>query len=290
MISMARQKEGIGVRSGFLLPHPPVLIPEIGRGRERDAGKTGAACIHVAEMVAELSPEAIIILSPHTPLFSDFLYMYDSPILTGSFARFGSPELTLSAVQDTVLRDALFSQLQGASIFAGTLPEAQLARMGLDQNLDHGVLVPLYFLQKKLPKVPLVALSSPNMDAKTLVLIGECIAEAARESNRSVCVIASGDMSHRVNKESPYGVVPEGALFDQKVCNSLENSDITALRSIDTALRVRAGECGYASLVILSAIFKNPVCTLYSYEAPFGIGYCVAGLDSYPEGGSHESK
>lgn len=277
---MARQKEGLGVSSGFLLPHPPVLIPEIGKGRERDAKKTGVACLKVAERVAEISPETIIIVSPHSPVFSDFVYIYDSPKLIGSFERFGMPGLTVSAPQDSDLRASLISQLSQASIPAGSLPGDSPKQTGFDQDLDHGVLVPLYFIQKKLPNVRLVALSSSAMDTSSLVKIGECIAKAALQKSRSVCVIASGDMSHRVNQESPYGSVPEGTIFDQQICAALEHSDISALRSIDTVLRERSGECGYASLVILSAVLSKPVTTLYSYEAPFGIGYCVAGFNS----------
>ena len=276
---MERHVEGIGVCSGFLMPHPPVLLPEIGKGRERDAEKTGAACTKVATLASEYKPHSVVVISPHAPLFSDYVYVYDEPILSGSFARFGAPELMLKAGQDSELRDALLARLAGENISAGSLSQQQLERMGFERDLDHGILVPLRFLQQAGTAANIVGISSPAMDIPALKRIGHCIAAAARDAGRSVCVIASGDMSHKVNQESPYGEVPEGAEFDRLICSALDSSDMNALSRIDPVLRVRAAECGYASLVILSSVFDNPRCTRYSYEAPFGIGYCVAAFE-----------
>jgi len=276
---MERQFEGNGVCSGFLMPHPPVLLPEIGKGRERDAEKTGAACIKVATLAADYNPQTIVIISPHAPLFSDYLFVYDGPVLRGSFARFGTGDLVLEAEQDEELREALLAQLEAEKIPAGSLSPQRLEKMGFEGDLDHGVLVPLYFLQKAGTAAKIVGISSPAMDISVLRKIGQCIAAASRESGRRVCVVGSGDMSHKVNHESPYGEVPEGTEFDRLISAALDSSDMKALYRIDPVLRVRAAECGYASLVILSACFETPRCTRYSYEAPFGIGYCVAAFE-----------
>lgn len=276
METMKRHDEGTGVCSAFLLPHPPVLIPEIGKGRERDAKKTGAAYREAAVLVSEYGPETIVFVSPHAPLFSDYLFMYDAAVLKGSFARFGCPSLELEAEQDTPLREAIVSRLTAASIPAGSLPPDRLKRMGYESELDHGILVPMYFLKKEVTATKIVAISSSAMDVSELRKAGRCIAEAAKEAGRRVCVIASGDLSHKVNRESPYGEVPEGAQFDSEVCAALDMSDMDRLYGIDTELRESAAECGYASLVLVSSVLADPRCSRLSYEAPFGIGYCVA--------------
>lgn len=276
---MERQFEGIGVCSGFLMPHPPVLLPEIGKGRERDAQKTGAACIKVATLAAGFAPQTVVVISPHAPLFSDYVFVYDEPVLTGSFARFGAPDIVCTAEQDTELRTAILGRLAGEKISAGALSADRIARMGFDRELDHGILVPLYFLQQAGTATKIVGLSSPAMDIAALKRIGQCIAAAARDAGRNVCVVASGDMSHKVNRESPYGEVAEGAEFDRLVCTALDSSNMSTLYRMDPVLRARAAECGYASLVMLSSVFENPRCTRYSYEAPFGIGYCVASFE-----------
>lgn len=279
MGSMERQSAGKGVHSAFLLPHPPVLLPQIGKGRERDAEKTVLACQRAATQAAAGTPDTVVIISPHAPLFSDFLFVYDSPTLSGSFARFGAPSVVLSAEQDTEFRESLMDRLSAASVPAGTLSPGRLERMGYGPELDHGILVPLHFLQKAGTASRIVCLSCSAMDIPALRRAGHCITEAAREPDRTVCVIASGDLSHKVNPESPYGEVPEGAAFDREICTAIDNSDMDALCRIDPVLRVSAAECGYASIVLISALFDSPRCTRFSYEAPFGIGYCVASFE-----------
>jgi aromatic ring-opening dioxygenase LigB subunit len=98
-------------------------------------------------------------------------------------------------------------------------------------------------------------------------------------------------MSHRVNAQSPYGMVRGGAEFDARIAESIGKSEPELMLSIDADLRERAAECGYNSIIMLAGalgIDRNtdgsgasngriPAgSSLYSYEAPFGIGYCVA--------------
>lgn len=276
---MERQSAGNRIHSAFLLPHPPVILPDIGRGRERDAEQTVRACQRAAAQASAATPDTVVIISPHAPLFSDFLFLYDSPRLSGSFARFGAPSVVLSAEQDTGFRESLINHLKAAAVPAGSIESGRLERMGWGTELDHGILVPLYFLQQAGTATNIVGLSCSAMDVPALRRAGRCIGEAARETGRSVCVIASGDLSHKVTSESPYGDVPEGAEFDRKICTAIDASDMDALCRIDPVLRISAAECGYASIIMMSALFDSPRCTRFSYEAPFGIGYCVAAFE-----------
>lgn len=277
-----------GIQAGFLMPHPPIIVREVGKGRERDASATVAACERVASRVAELAPETIVVISPHSPLFSDFLFIHDKPILSGTFESFGAPDLHLSFDQDTDYRTVLSGLLSRAGIPAGSIDISQIKKYGLADELDHGVLVPLYFIRTRYTEFNLVALSSSAFDHESLSRCGSLLAEAAFETGRRVCLIASGDMSHRVTHASPYGKAEEGAKFDHRVKKALESSDLASIRSIGRDIREKAGECGYNSLVMMldamerAATLDFPeepralATSLLSYEAPFGIGYCVA--------------
>lgn len=277
-----------GICAGFLMPHPPIIVHEVGKGREREAALTVTGCQRVAELIASLEPETIVVISPHSPLFSDFLFIHDKPVLSGSFESFGVPELRLSFTQDTQYRDALCGLLEKAEIPAGSIDITQIKRYGIADELDHGVLVPLSFIGTACGEVNLVALSSSAFEAETLALCGAALADAAFETGTRVCVVASGDMSHKVSSASPYGKVDEGAKFDRKIRNAIELSDFAAIRTIDRTLRENAAECGYNSLLMmLSAMDRAAVHrgingnlavtgSVLSYEAPFGIGYCVA--------------
>jgi aromatic ring-opening dioxygenase LigB subunit len=277
-----------GICAGVLMPHPPIIVHEVGKGREHDAALTVTACQRVAELIASLEPDTIVIISPHSPLFSDFLFIHDKPVLSGSFESFGVPELRLSLPQDTPYRDSLCEHLEKAGIPAGSIDITQIKRYGIADELDHGVLVPLSFIEAACGEVNLVALSSSAFEAESLAHCGVALADAAFATGTRVCVVASGDMSHKVSSASPYGKVEEGAKFDRKIRHAIELSDFAAIRSIDPTLREKAAECGYNSLLMmlsaldraadLRGITADPAVTgsVLSYEAPFGIGYCVA--------------
>lgn len=263
--------------AGFLMPHPPVLVPAIGRGREREARKTGDACALVAARIAEFAPDTIVVISPHAPLFRDYLYVYDAPELTGSFVDFGAPAIRYTFPQDSGLRELFSQALRDAGIPSGSLTGSRSSFRSADGDLDHGVLVPLSFVREAYDDFRLLALSSSGFDPETALKTGTLLGQAIAESGARVCVVASGDMSHKVNEESPYGMVKEGALFDHEICRAFSSSRLSDVLSIDSDLRAGAAECGYNSIVMMyGALGETATSSLVSYEAPFGIGYCVA--------------
>ncbi len=281
---MKRSVETTGLCAGFLLPHPPVLIPVVGQGREAEASATINACREAAALIARIKPETLVILSPHAPLFRDYVYVYNGSFLSGNFANFGASFPVMRFEQDTEFRTLLVNNLNKDGIQAGSLEKETFGIPDTGKELDHGVLVPLHFINEAYSSFKIVALASASYSVKDQYRIGVHIRKAADAAGRRVCIIASGDMSHKVNRESPYGAVREGALFDKALTDALRNSDTASLLTIDPVLREKGAECGYGSIVILCGAFDQvPLKTeLIGYEAPFGIGYCVASF--IPEG------
>jgi aromatic ring-opening dioxygenase LigB subunit len=139
---MERSNNESGFCAGFLMPHPPIILSGIGKGREREADATIKACQRVANRIAGLKPEVIVVISPHAPLFSDFLFMYDRPVLGGSFARFGEPSVRFSFSGEHGFVEEFGRRLKDGGI-AGGVPSADImAAHDIDMELDHGVLVP----------------------------------------------------------------------------------------------------------------------------------------------------
>lgn len=275
------------VAAGYVLPHPPVIVPGVNHGPHL-ADATVAAMRNLADDLALIQPDTIVILSPHAPLFSDYLFMYDNSELAGNLGRFGAPQASLSFRQDTPLHREITRRLEQAGIPAGGLTSTQMRQHQIDPSLDHGVMVPLWFMREKNQNFELVAMSCSNLPLPQLYQVGEVIRQAAASLKRKIVIIASGDQSHKVNDESPYGAVPEGAIFDNLLTDCLRKSDLPRLLAIDGHLRERAAECGYRSLVILCGAFNRQavLTSLESYEAPYGIGYCVAAIrpdDRHPE-------
>jgi aromatic ring-opening dioxygenase LigB subunit len=57
----------MSIISTYLVPHPPLIFPEIGRGEERKIETTIKAYRDVAAEIAEIDPDTIVLLSPHAP-------------------------------------------------------------------------------------------------------------------------------------------------------------------------------------------------------------------------------
>jgi MEMO1 family protein len=267
------------IAAGYIMPHPPIIVPGVNRGPHL-ASRTVQAMNRLADDFAAIRPETVIVISPHAPMFSDYLFFYDAPVLKGDLSRFGAPEARLSLPEDSELSREITELLESKGVQGGKLTEAQMRRHQIEQDLDHGVVVPLYFLAQAYSGARMVAISSSNLPLPTLYQVGGLLREAAMRLKRRVVIIASGDQSHKVNDESPYGSTPEGSQYDNQVVQSLKNSDLVQLLSISSQVRQRAAECGYRSLVMLSGAFAGQAVKseVLSYEAPYGIGYCVAAI------------
>ena len=94
--------------------------------------------------------------------------------------------------------------------------------------------------------------------------------------------IASGDMSHRLKEDGPYGFHPSGPEFDQEFIRLLKSKNIQGILNLPERLVEEAGECGLRSFcMLLGALEASKVKwqpEVLSYEGPFGVGYLVAKL------------
>ena len=125
----------------ILTPHPPVLLPEVGRGREQEIHATDSAMRTAAEQVARWDPDVLIVASPHTIMYGDYFHIAPGRGAVGDMSAFGAPQVRIQVQYDVPLRDEIVSRAQAAGLRAGTLGQR-------DPALDHGVLIPLYFLRK----------------------------------------------------------------------------------------------------------------------------------------------
>lgn len=278
---------------GILTPHPPVIVPAVGGGREHEAEATCTAMQEMGRLVAELNPETLVLISPHAPLFNDFVFLYQ-PLrgeshLKGSLHAFGDHQAH-AWEWDGELQHGIERAMARQRIDGGTLEPAAMQRYSLEPTLDHGALVPLHFLSTPYSGFRLIVLASAGIDPQKLFALGGIIRDEAETHGRRILVVASGDLSHKVNTESPYGAVPEGERFDRQLMALFEAQNLHGVADIDHALREKAAECGFRSILTLCGALDGtaPHIRVHSYEAPFGIGYGVvsflteAARDSIP--------
>ena len=254
-----------------LMPHPPVMLPRIGRGRERDASQTLAGSAALLAKIAARPvggrPDFLLILSPHQPYAPGALLLNTAPAPEGSLRRFGAPMLKFSLTTALEIEAAL-----AAHLAASGLPVATAASP--DLTPDHGTQVPLQALSRILPEPPPVILASPiGLTPDQALDLGRALASFQPPPAMTGALLASGDLSHRLTRDAPAGFHPEGAAFDHELLAALAAGDATDLLTRWTPERLAgAGECGYRSALALLGLAGGPV-EIISYEGPFGVGY-----------------
>ncbi|HWP97399.1 MAG TPA: AmmeMemoRadiSam system protein A [Syntrophomonadaceae bacterium] len=263
-----------------LAPHPPLIIPDVGGARINDVSATVSGMRQMAQAVVESKPETIIFLTPHGNVFADCLSVLTARELRGGMASFGS-RWEGGAPNDLELVKKIAEASAAQDIGLVLLDSDTAKGHHLNTDLDHGILVPFYYLQEAgLENVSLVAISIGFISELELYSFGQLIQQAARGLNRRVVVLASGDMSHRLKNDGPYDFHPDGPVFDQTIYQYLAGKQVQAILKMPEKLRSNAGECGFRSIVImLGALDGLEIeASIFSYEGPFGVGYLTAGF------------
>jgi len=194
-----------------ITPHPPIILPQIGKGELKKVKKTVLAMKKLATIFERSRPEKVVIISPHpTP--------------------------------------------------------------------EHGAQVPLYYLMKGLPNLPIEELSITFDSYKKHYEWGKLEGKKYQQDRQRIAFIASGDLSHRLKEEGPYGFNPAGPLFDKKLIELIEKKNIKGILNLDPKLIENAGECGLHSICFLFGVLEEQKYEpeILSYESPFGVGYMVA--------------
>jgi aromatic ring-opening dioxygenase LigB subunit len=261
-----------------LMPHPPLMIPEVGKDELNVIKTTVETANQVAELLKESNPQTIVIISPHGPVFDDSVTVSIHPRLRGNLANFGAADVTLGFETDNLLIKHIIRNCQrlGVNLLELTDDVAKNHRTSL--TLDHGAFVPLYYLAKAGFKGQIVNLSMGMLPYEEMYTFGKAVQAAIGSMDKRVAVIASGDLSHRLTPNAPAGYNPRGAEFDSQVVAALKNADVKALLKMDRNLIEEAGECGLRPIFFLmGAMGGLDVETIkLSYEGPFGVGYAVA--------------
>jgi aromatic ring-opening dioxygenase LigB subunit len=76
--------------ASYIVPHPPLIVPDIGRGEERKISKTIHSYQTIAKEIGKLKPDTIIIISPHDINYRDGFNITKIQSLQGNLNNFGS--------------------------------------------------------------------------------------------------------------------------------------------------------------------------------------------------------
>lgn len=279
----------MGILAGFMVPHPPMIVPEVGRGSESQIEETTRAYEYVADRIAELQPETIIISSPHSIMYADYFHISPGRYAEGSFARFGAPKVAFHVEYDKELVGAISNCAYEHDLQAGVLGEK-------DAALDHGTMVPLYFITKKYRDFRLVRIGLSGFPLDVHYQLGQQIQRAVNDLGRRAVYIASGDLSHKLQEYGPYGFAPDGPVYDARIMDVMGRGAFDELLDFDEGFLDRAAECGHRSFVMMAGALDQTEVTItrLSHQDITGVGYGICSYivkDScYSDGAGHINK
>lgn len=258
----------MSILAAYCVPHPPIILPEIGRGEEHKIRQTTEALRRIAKEIAQLKPDTIILTTPHMVMYQDYFHIAPGKTGRGDLKQFGAAQVRLHASYDQELIQKLSLHLAQESFPAGT--------QGVqDDSFDHATMVPLFFIQKEYQDFNLVRIGLSGLDLPTHYQLGMHIQQVVEDLERRCIIVASGDLSHRLKEEGPYGFNPKGPIYDQQIMAALSSGHFNEILAMDPDLYEGAGECGHRSFAIMAGCLdrKSIQSEAYSYEGPFGVGY-----------------
>ena len=256
------------LKSAYICPHPPLLIPSIGKNYFAQVKSTVRAMNKLGNQIKKRNIGTIIVISPHGPVQMDAMSINSAEYLQGDFLQFDDD--TSMKVENDIdlginIKKIADSKNIPTELISGNTP------------LDHGAMVPLFFLKKHVPEVKVVSITFSYLDYKNHFEFGEVIYEAIESTKEKIALVASGDLSHRLTPDAPVKYSPEGKKFDELLINLLENDKVNEILSLDSDFVEEAGECGLRSIITLLGAISNLEYKFekLSYEGPFGVGYLV---------------
>jgi len=252
-----------------LLPHPPIVVPAVGRERCAECASTIRACREFARRLVDARPRRLFLVSPHSPRRAGAFGIWDGATLRGDLARFAAPDAAIELPNDVDLARELRARAAASGIATWSIPAGPL---------DHGAVVPLWFLFEAGWRGPTCVAALPYAGRDDLVGFGRCVAAAVERCGVPAALVASGDMTHRAAPGAPAGYDPRAVEFDRELRALVDGGRLEGIADISGDLRSLAAEDAADAATVVAAAHDFRPCgnEVLSYEHPFGVGYLVA--------------
>jgi hypothetical protein len=257
-----------------LLPHPPLLVPELAGSAASELDPLRAACRHALEEVLAAAPGTIILIGGGP------VWGIPEPAARGSFRPYGADvEVTLPALLDPGPGEP--ARLGGLPCApdrdldpAGPPAPARLAELPLS------LAVAAYLLAGLRPAPARLAAVTVPMDLGpgAAAALGRDLVTAARRQG-AVGVVVLGDLSACRTEPAPGAFRPEAAELDASIAAAFREGRPDRLMVVDPGRAADLGMAGRAPLQVLAGALEGApgLRGRVLYEAaPYGVGYLVA--------------
>ena len=250
----------------LFVPHPPIVIEEIGGYEIKHVELTRQALFSLAEQLAVDRADTVIISTPHNVAMKDKVGVLQAEDFEGSFAPFGFSHLSYEFESDYELASDLASE---AGLEHMVEPVAE-------NQIDHGVLVFVDFLKRSGYQPRLAILAATFGSPSFFYEFGRKLGSYLAGRDGRYVYAASGDLSHCTRHGIGRHYHAEGPEFDALVRDAIAKADPTKLLELDESFLHRAEQCGLGSFLIgMGAAGESASGEVLSYEDPFGVGYLV---------------
>ncbi|MBR3053979.1 MAG: AmmeMemoRadiSam system protein A [Firmicutes bacterium] len=260
----------MSIAGAIMVPHPPIILPEVGRGEEEKIRVTSEAYEKAAAFAAELKPDTIVLTSPHSVMYSDYFHVSPGSSARGDMGDFRASKVRFDVRYDEEFVEALSDLAAQSGFPAGTLGER-------NKKLDHGTMIPLYYIDHYYTDYKLVRIGLSGLPLADHYRLGLLIKETAEALGRRVLVVGSGDLSHKLLAEGPYGLSPEGPVYDERIMDVMGRAAFDELLDFDEVFCEKAAECGHRSFCIMAGCLDGLSLETerLSHEGTFGVGYGI---------------
>ena len=174
----------------FMVPHPPLIIPSVGKGSEKQVTKTINSYKKIAKEIQILKPETIIVISPHSTCYRDYIHISPGKTAKGNFKDFNSNE-EINVEYDTELREKIIEIAKQNNFPAGVEGEK-------NKMLDHGTMVPLYYINEEYNKYKCIRIGVSDLPLKDHYRFGILIKKAIESINRNVVIVDDKEFLEKV--------------------------------------------------------------------------------------------
>lgn len=247
-----------------IVPHSPLLIPQIGKDNRNRLENTILSFQKIAQKIIDLNISTIIVISPHGEIDADNFIINQNTKYQADFSEFGD-----------FSTNKTWKGSLGLAYEIKNIPKPiNNLKLNSYDKLDYGSSVPLLLLTEKIPNIKIIPLYYSELNMEKHFKFGKKLLKPIQRSPENVAVIASGDLSHRLTKDAPGGYSPKGNKFDNKLIEFIKNKKTREILDWDEKFIIDAGECGLRSILILLGLLSHVKYKpkMLSYEYPFGVG------------------
>ena len=253
----------MAINFAAVVPHSPLLIPNIGKDNAAQFVTTKSAFETIKEKIVAAKLDTILILSSKGATSEHNFTININQEYKANFEIFGDLVTDLRIPSDLKLISRLREELEAHFPL----------RLATDTGLDYASSVPLFLIFDKI-KIPIIPIAVTNSDHEQVDAFALALQSALLHSKKRIGILASADLSHRLSKQSPAGYSPKAKKIDQRLIEILRNTDHKSLVEIKSlAEEVDCEDMPVLDLLLglLHDVGAKP--ELVNYEALFGVGH-----------------